>query len=87
LLSSHTLVHSAEGDLYRTVVVDAFDRHGITLEPVPRSAVPARAAQAARDGEDAGAIVSAIGRAAGPPWRREHKDATLAALASVALTR
>jgi hypothetical protein len=29
-------------------------------------------------------LVAALGQAAGPPWRREHKDAALAALASAA---
>jgi hypothetical protein len=79
VLASHALVHGAEGNLYRSVVVDAFDRHGIAIEPIPRSEVAGRA-----PGTDS--VIAAIGRAAGPPWRKEHKDATLAALAAAALT-
>jgi hypothetical protein len=83
ILASHSLVHAAEGDLYRSVVIGAFGRHGITLEPIPRGELASRAARTlgrARGGD----AVAALGRGAGPPWRREHKDAASAALAAAA---
>jgi hypothetical protein len=75
ILASHSLVHAAEGDLYRSVVVEAFERRNIPVEPVPRTDIPKLSPQHEP-------IVSELGRAAGPPWRREHKDATIAALAT-----
>jgi hypothetical protein len=78
VLASHSLTHGAEGDLYRSAMRDGFARHGVDLEPIPRRDLAARAGPV-------DAAVTALGRAAGPPWRREHKDASLAALAAAAL--
>ena len=80
ILASHTLLHAAEGDLYRSVVIDAFARHGLDVEPVPRPDVASRAQRAI--GHDTTALLTRLGRDAGPPLRKEHKDAALVALAA-----
>jgi hypothetical protein len=67
ILASHTLLHSAEGALYRGALVDALDDHGITCTLVPR--------------DDLGDVASLASFGKVPaPWRKEHKDAALAAL-------
>jgi hypothetical protein len=85
ILASHSLLHAAEGELYRAAVVEAFGRHSIEIEPIPRGELASRAARAVGTGES-DAIVTGFGRAVGSPWRREHKDAALAALAASGLT-
>jgi hypothetical protein len=85
ILASHSLLHTAEGDLYRSAVIDAFDRRGVEVEPIARHDLAARAASAIGRPAARDTLVTALGRSAGPPWRKEHKDATFAALATAAL--
>lgn len=69
ILRSHAWMHAAEGMLYRHAVLAAATRCGWTAHAVDQSALPA-AEQA----------ITAVGQAAGRPWRRLEKDATRAAL-------
>jgi hypothetical protein len=69
ILRSHAWMHAAEGVLYREAVLAAVTECGWTARAVEQSALPA-AEQA----------INALGRAAGPPWRRAEKDAARAAL-------
>ena len=69
ILRSHAWMHAAEGVLYREAVLAAVTECGWAARAVEQSALPA-AEQA----------IEALGRAAGPPWRRVEKDAARAAL-------
>jgi len=71
ILTSHTLLHAAEGVLYRSAIADALHARGIDCTLVPADALAAL--QPAL--EQFGKVPS--------PWRREHKDAALAALTLV----
>jgi hypothetical protein len=73
ILRSHAWMHAAEGVLYRQAVLAGAAGCGWTAHAVEQSALPA-AEQA----------VSALGLAAGRPWRRYEKDAARAALALLA---
>jgi hypothetical protein len=84
ILASHSLVHAAEGELYRSAIVAALTRRDIDVECIPRGDVSSRAAGALGASSGCDRFVAALGQVAGPPWRREHKDAALAALASAA---
>ena len=75
ILRSHARMHAAEGVLYREAVLAAVTECGWTARAVEQSALPA-AEQA----------IEALGRAAGPPWRRVEKDAARAALTLLAAT-
>jgi hypothetical protein len=86
ILASHSLLHTAEGVLYRDAIVDAASTAGLTTTVVdPRTA--------AAEADDAWgwtpgrgeAWAAEVGKAMGPPWQKDHKLATLAAL--VALQR
>ena len=70
ILRSHAWMHAAEGVLYREAVLAAAAECRWTARAVEQSTLPA-AEQA----------INALGRAAGPPWRRVEKDAARAALA------
>jgi hypothetical protein len=85
ILASHALLHAAEGDLYCRALADGADRHGLTLTLVPVRELTARAA--GELGVDAAAVrdqLAALGRELGAPWRRDEKDATLAAVLALA---
>jgi hypothetical protein len=60
ILSSHPLLHAAEGQLSREAAASAAEAHGLGVFHVP----PEEGADAAIT-----VIVAEIGRAAGPPWR------------------
>jgi hypothetical protein len=81
ILASHTLMHAAEGQLYRDALLEAvaaLGRHGIGL--------PRRQAQARLTG-DLAEIIATMGRASGPPWRKEYKLAAVAALTAAPFVR
>jgi hypothetical protein len=69
VLKSHAWMHAAEGVLYREAMLSAARRCGWTAHAVDSAAVA-----------DLHQDLSAIGRAAGRPWRRIEKDAAAAAL-------
>jgi hypothetical protein len=75
ILKSHALLHSAEGDMYREVIVDAAEREGIPAFHFSSSELRA-------DPQDA--LMKAFGASVGTPWQQEHKDAARAALRALA---
>jgi hypothetical protein len=81
ILRAHSLIHAAEGELFRQAIIRASN----ALE-VPVAAVPARElySQAAKK---LGVSIEAVrrhlaeaGRAAGKPWAQDQKESFLAAL-------
>jgi hypothetical protein len=74
VLRSHPLLHMAEGQLAREALAEAATRAGLPvhyLDPKGR--------------HDPAAVerTVALGRVAGPPWRKEHRMAALAALGAL----
>jgi hypothetical protein len=67
-------VHGAEGELYRDALLDAAAANRLPAYGVPRGPAEQRLAG------DLAAAVARIGAAAGRPWRKEQKLATVAAL-------
>jgi hypothetical protein len=80
ILASHALLHAAEGVQYREAVQDACEAVGLEAAFVaPKTVAPeAEAALGWAPGE-APAWLRTTGKALGPPWTKDHKDATLAA--------
>lgn len=80
ILSSHPLIHTAEGEFFRNVVADACDRLGIPVTSVRERDLATQAqasfAAAARRVQQ---TIAQLGTAIGPPWTKDHKAATLAA--------
>jgi hypothetical protein len=78
ILASHTLMHAAEGAMFRDAMLDAATTAGVRAVGVSRTAATGRL-----DGDLAGQVAG-VGIAAGRPWRKEHKLATVAALMAAA---
>ena len=85
ILKSHALVHAAEGELYRQVLLRAGEACRIPALPIPAKEIEARAAGAlgialAR----LPARLAVLGRATGRPWARDQKESALAAWVALA---
>jgi hypothetical protein len=71
ILGSHALIHSAEGDMYREVVAEAGEAEGLPVFHFSASDLGTGGRQD---------LLRGFGETVGTPWRREHKEAALAAL-------
>jgi len=78
ILASHTLMHAAEGAMFRDALLDAATTAGVRAVGVSRNLATERLV-----GDLAGPVAG-VGVAAGRPWRKEHKLATVAALMAAA---
>ncbi|HEY1905552.1 MAG TPA: hypothetical protein VGG91_05895 [Myxococcaceae bacterium] len=81
ILQSHTLVHAAEGALFRAVIRAASEELGLPVIQVQAPELVRRAAVALGLRKDAvPAYLTQLGRPLGPPWTADHKAASLAAV-------
>jgi len=86
ILSSHSLVHAAEGALFREAVRAASESRDLRITEVPAKQLAALAAR--RLGLSPAkleTLLAQVGRQAGPPWAKDQRDACLAAV--IALPR
>ncbi len=70
ILASHALIHTAEGELFREVVVWAAREHRLAVTGV-------------REKELDGAMlkrIASLGKLIGPPWTQDQKYATVVGL-------
>ncbi|MGE0455813.1 MAG: hypothetical protein AB7O37_19025 [Vicinamibacteria bacterium] len=77
----HPRMHQAEGALFRDALLRAAEACGIRVVPIPEKQLVARAERAL--GMPAGRLLklaASLGKALGPPWGRDQKDAALAAM-------
>jgi hypothetical protein len=76
----HIRAHANEGKLFRTVVENALESHGITCDVIVEKQLAARASagHGRSDGEIKEAL-AAFGKTIGGPWRAEEKAAATAA--------
>jgi hypothetical protein len=82
VLTAHSMLHAAEGELYRDALADAADRLGLPVTLVQPRSTPALGRRLlGADDEDLRGRLTELGRPFGPPWTRDHKDAVVAALA------
>jgi hypothetical protein len=81
VLASHALIHTAEGEFFRTVFREAFLQLKIPVTGIPERDLDEHTTAAF--GERAASVnarIAALGRALGPPWTQDQKSATLAAM-------
>ena len=85
IVKSHALVHAAEGELYRRVLLRASEACRIPAIPIRAKGIEARAAGALGIAQ-AGipARLAALGKASGRPWTRDQKESALAAWIALA---
>jgi hypothetical protein len=80
ILASHALIHAAEGEMYRDVLVRASEHFSLRVTGVRERDVLARAAEATGlAADELQRRVAEMGRPLGPPWRQDEKLASLAA--------
>lgn len=85
ILASHTLLHSAEGELYRDVLDGAASASGLRIVRYLNKEVRSEAAAAIGwPLETLDAKLAEMGKLAGAPWTKDEKDATAAAWLALA---
>ena len=85
ILASHSLVHAAEGALYRDAIRGAAEDAGVAVAEIPPKELAALAATALRvAARDLARLLASTGKAAGSPWAKDQKDAYLAACVALA---
>jgi hypothetical protein len=85
ILKNHSLVHTAEGELFRATIRSAGQALGVPVNEVRANELSSRAAAALGVSESrAERHLAGIGRAAGKPWAKDQRDACLAALIALA---
>jgi hypothetical protein len=80
ILSSHALIHTAEGEFFRQAFRQALERLEIPVTGIPERELDDHAKK--RFGQAAAEIrkrIDGLGRELGPPWTQDEKTAALAA--------
>jgi gamma-glutamyl-gamma-aminobutyrate hydrolase PuuD len=78
-LAKHARLHEAERDLYERAVIEGADRVGLPITTIAATgALLAQASEAL--GVQLGPSLTTLGKAIGPPWQKEHKEAAAVAL-------
>ena len=67
-LKSHALIHTAEGEFFREVLVEASESCRIPVTKIRE-----------REIRDQQSRISSLGKSLGPPWTQDEKLAALAA--------
>jgi hypothetical protein len=87
-LQSHALIHTAEGQFFREILVQASENCSLPVTRVREREVWDRAAAALSLSPAAlQRLIAELGRSLGPPWRQDEKLASLAAWIALAEAR
>jgi len=85
ILAVHFRMHKAEGVLFRDALVRASSACGLTSVEILEKQLNERAARdLATPVTDLRKTLASLGKAAGPPWGKDQKDASLAAMIAFA---
>ena len=80
ILTSHALIHTAEGEFYRTALREACETFGLRVAAIRERDLALEASRVLnRSAEDLQSAVAGFGRVLGPPWRQDEKLSALAA--------
>jgi len=86
ILGSHALIHTAEGEMFRSVLSGACEEQNLPVIRVKERELNATAAaQLGISTEAIQSRLSAMGRLIGPPWRQDEKMAALIAWLALAI--
>jgi hypothetical protein len=86
ILGSHPLVHTAEGHLFREALADASESIGLpVVRFVQQELFEEAAGHIGTSDASLKAQLTGLGRALGPPWQRDQKDAAAAAWLALAV--
>jgi hypothetical protein len=85
ILASHSLIHSADGELFREAILHAAARHGLkSLTVKEREALDSASRKLRTRPSELARRVNELGRPLGAPWSQDQKLATMAAWMAVA---
>src|SRR5262249_10643920 len=85
ILASHPLVHSAEGQLYREALAAAAELRVLPVTRFLQQDLYEQAAdQIGLSDESLRAQLTGLGRALGPPWQKDQREAAAAAWLALA---
>src|SRR5262249_37542219 len=85
ILPSHSLLHAAEGELFRDALIAAAEHHRVTVSrPPPGDLVAGAARHLNWNQQSVLSTLAEMGRRIGPPWRKDEKDAALTAWLALA---
>jgi hypothetical protein len=76
ILASHALIHTADGEHYRTALAAAAATCGLGVVRVAARDLARRATEVA-GGREVDALLKRVGRDVGPPWAADQKNAAL----------
>jgi len=81
ILAVHFRMHKAEGVLFREALLEAAKACGLKFVPVPEKELGPFAEKTLQTSLDSlTSKIAALGKSIGPPWGKDQKDATLAAM-------
>ena len=85
ILASHPLLHTAEGELFRNVIIAACNSRGLPVLGVKEKELPARSTDELGMTE---AVIqqnlARMGKTISPPWQQDQKSASLVAWMALA---
>ena len=85
ILASHTLIHTADGELFRRAILNASARGGLTSATAKQRALLSEASRVLHlKPNDLTRRIADLGRPLGPPWSQDEKFASLAAWLALA---
>ncbi len=85
VLASHALIHTADGEHFRDALAAASEGLRLPVTRIREKELLARAEAALRrPAKDLQAVVTAWGKALGPPWTQDQKLSALAAWTALA---
>jgi hypothetical protein len=87
ILASHALIHTAEGELFRTVIVEAARELKLPIIGIKEKELISRASRELRMSVDElQSCLTDMGSTLGPPWRQDQKYAALIGWLALAAT-
>jgi hypothetical protein len=85
ILAAHSLIHTADGELFREAILDACARCGLRTGKIRERELLAAAAKTLRlKANDVTRRIAALGGRLGPPWSQDEKLAALVAWFAIA---
>lgn len=83
ILTKHALLHSSERDLFEQAIIEGSARAGLPVSTIPAKGKGTVDHASTMLGLDLTPVLAVAGKALGPPWQKDHREATAAALVAL----
>ena len=84
ILAVHFRMHKAEGALFRDALIRAAEACHLAVVAIPEKQLAAQALKILKTrANDLSDTISTLGKSVGPPWGKDQKEATVAALVAL----